>query len=83
MVHDLRTRRRLDAEAVRRAKKRGPVKPSRLPRGVGLSPAALRRFTNRPWTKAELGDQPCVYESYAKSAAEPFRGKGAQEGLRA
>lgn len=83
MVHGLRTIRRLDAEAVKRAGKRGPTRPLELPGEIALSPASIRAFTNRPWTKAELGDQPCVYESYAKSAAEPFRGKGAQEGLRA
>ncbi|MEW6748649.1 MAG: hypothetical protein AB1295_03000 [Candidatus Micrarchaeota archaeon] len=80
----METRRRLDAEAVRKAKAGKPPRTVGLPKEVALSPAAIRAFTNKPWSKEELCGQPCVYESYAKSAAEPFRGRECEsEGARA
>jgi hypothetical protein len=82
MVHGLNTIRRLNDEAVKKARGKKPTARRELPKGVGLSPATLRRFTNRPWTKAELGGEQDVFKSYAASVAEPFNGKGEREGLR-
>lgn len=56
----------------------------KVPEEIALKPAAARRFVNRPWRKDELAKgEKCPYESYAESAAAPFKGKeGEVEGIR-
>ncbi len=80
MVHCLEVIRKLNEKPVGKQDK--GQKPF-VPREIASRPVLARAFTNRPWTKKELGSAPDVYESYARSASAPFRrGEGVVEGLR-
>jgi hypothetical protein len=80
MVHGLEVIRKLNETPVG---KPDNGKKSFVPPEIASRPFIARAFTNRPWTKKELGSQPDVYESYAKSAKAPFRPEaGQREGLR-
>lgn len=80
MVHCLEVMKRLNEKPVGAPDK---GKKSFVPREIANRPALARAFTNRPWTKAELGSQPDVYATYAQSAKAPFRPEaGQREGLR-
>lgn len=70
MVHGLETLRRINAVTAKKADDR--PKPF-VPDKIALVPELARKYVNRPWTKEELCGKPSVYETYAKSAAEPFR----------
>jgi len=79
MVHGLETIKRLNA---RTGEKPDGHNKAYVPPEIASKPSLARAFTNRPWTKKELGGAEDVYATYAKSAAAPFRRETQPEGLR-
>ena len=80
MVHCLEVIKKLNETPVGAPDK---GKKSFVPPEIASRPVLARAFTNRPWTKKELGGAEDVYASYERSASAPFRkGEGVVEGLR-
>jgi len=69
MVHGLEVLKALNAKACGN----GHAPKPKVPESIALNPVLVKRYLNRPWTKAELGGKESVYEAYARSEREPFR----------
>lgn len=75
MVHGLTTLRRLNDEAVEKARRNGHNSHGlsngvKIPKALELNAAAVRDFINRPWTAKEYGG-PTPQETYARGEKKP------------